>query len=136
MLMSVRRIGRREYSLDRASRTIFLIIASVLVGALGPSSLSEGGGEESCLRRRAGVSGSEPVLDWGLLVGLLDEGFSCLLFFCEEALCMMLSSCSWETRRDRAILPQSGWSVRINVSLEGCGSLISFMWFRVEGLII
>jgi hypothetical protein len=48
--MSVRRIGRREYSLAMASRTIFFTIPSVLEGALGPpSSLSEAEGDVLCL---------------------------------------------------------------------------------------
>ena len=68
-LMSLRRIGSREYSLAMASRTNFLTIASVLVGALGPSSSLSGAGDESlsslCLLRRRAlgvVSASDAAL--------------------------------------------------------------------------
>lgn len=72
-LMSLRRIGSREYSLEIARRTSFLTIASVLVGALGPSSsLSAVDGSDSSLcllRRRAlGVLVSGSGLDWGLML--------------------------------------------------------------------
>lgn len=68
-LISLRRIGSREYSLARASRTNFLTIASVLVGALGSSSSLDAAGDEAgssvCLLRRAlgvtSVSGASLV---------------------------------------------------------------------------
>lgn len=76
--MSLRRIGSREYSLAMASRTIFFTIASVLVGALGPSSSLSGADDESvsslCLLRRRAF-GVDSVSDAALLWGwrLVDE---------------------------------------------------------------